>query len=55
MALNMRAYGDFVEGVRAQIVEKDRNPKWKYADLKDVDPKVVVSILDQRGNNGPEF
>ena len=36
------ADSDFVEGVRAQIVDKDRNPKWRYPTLADV-PRDVVS------------
>ena len=25
-------HGDFLEGIRAQIIDKDRNPAWQYAD-----------------------
>lgn len=32
---------DFYEGIRAAIIDKDKNPKWEPALLKDVDPQQV--------------
>ncbi|WP_017603704.1 enoyl-CoA hydratase/isomerase family protein [Nocardiopsis alkaliphila] len=35
------AWPDLVEGVRAQVVDKDRTPRWSPPTPADVDPKVV--------------
>ncbi|MFD5764759.1 enoyl-CoA hydratase/isomerase family protein [Streptomyces sp. NPDC127049] len=32
---------DLVEGIRAQVVDKDRNPRWSPATLEEVEPAVV--------------
>jgi enoyl-CoA hydratase len=37
--------GEFVEGVRALIVDKDRKPKWSPARLEDVSPQLVAAYL----------
>jgi enoyl-CoA hydratase len=39
---------DFVEGVRAAIIDKDRNPAWQPPDLKGVTPDIVARYLAQR-------
>lgn len=37
--------GDFLEGVRAQLVDKDRAPHWKYASLAKVPPALMPSFF----------
>jgi enoyl-CoA hydratase len=40
------AHPDFAEGVRAMVVDKDRNPAWQPASLEDVDPAVIAAMFD---------
>ena len=35
---------DFIEGVRAMVVDKDRAPRWSPADVAAVDPAIVTAI-----------
>lgn len=37
--------GDFVEGVRAQLVDKDRAPRWQHTGLDDVSRDEVLAIF----------
>jgi enoyl-CoA hydratase len=41
IALACIAGHDFIEGIRAQIVDKDRNPRWRPDELEDVTPEIV--------------
>ena len=41
IALACIAGHDFIEGIRAQIVDKDRDPRWRPDKLEDVTPDIV--------------
>jgi enoyl-CoA hydratase len=41
IALACIAGHDFIEGIRAQIVDKDRNPRWRPDKLEDVTADIV--------------
>lgn len=51
IAPRMVRHPDFAEGVRAQLVDKDRTPRWAQPDLRSVDPALVEEIL--HGPGGP--
>jgi enoyl-CoA hydratase len=38
-------YHEFIEGVRAMVVDKDRRPKWQPARIEDVDPAQIDALL----------
>lgn len=39
---------DFSEGVRALLVDKDRNPHWQHAAVADVSPEEIEALLEPR-------
>ena len=36
--------GEFIEGVRAAVIEKDRRPRWKFPNLEDVPNRLIDSL-----------
>jgi len=45
VSMNALQHPDFAEGVRAQLIDKDRNPRWSPATLDDVDPAQVDAFF----------
>ncbi|WP_218713679.1 enoyl-CoA hydratase/isomerase family protein [Arthrobacter sp. BF1] len=49
VSLRALRWPDFAEGIRAQLVDKDRNPAWSPAALADVDAGVVAGAFADVG------
>ncbi len=43
--------GDFLEGIRAMIVERDRAPRWRHASVEAVPPAEVCAMLRPLGKS----
>lgn len=48
-ALAVFTSAEFVEGVRAAIIDKDRNPKWLPSQIEDVTPDIVETYFAPNG------
>ena len=51
MSCRCGQHGEFQEGVRALLIEKDLSPKWKYKRVEDVPEEVVASFFDSPWTN----
>lgn len=54
-ALQVFASDDFREGVRAAVIDKDRNPKWSPPRIEDVTPDMVAPYLAEIGADELKF
>lgn len=45
ISVNCCSMGDFCEGVRALLIDKDRSPKWQYPGLSQVPPEAIQGLL----------
>jgi len=54
-ALEVFASDDFREGVRAAVVDKDRNPKWSPPRIEDVTPEMIAPYFAEIGANELKF
>jgi enoyl-CoA hydratase len=48
-ALEVFASDDFREGVRAAVIDKDRNPKWSPRGIEDVTPQMIAPYFADLG------
>ncbi|VTU26876.1 putative enoyl-CoA hydratase echA8 [Variovorax sp. PBL-H6] len=54
-SLGFCAHKDFAEGIRALLIEKDRNPKWSPATLEEITQEFVEDHLRPRGEMPQEL
>jgi enoyl-CoA hydratase len=54
-ALEVFASDDFREGVRAAVIDKDRNPKWSPPRIEDVTPEMVAPYFANIGAGELKF
>ena len=54
-ALEVFASDDFREGVRAAVIDKDRNPKWSPPRIEDVTPQMVAPYFAEIGADELKF
>jgi len=46
---------DFYEGIRAQLIDKDRNPKWSHMDVAKVTDSQVKRVFRKTAHPPQEF
>jgi enoyl-CoA hydratase len=46
---------DFREGVRAAVIDKDRNPRWSPARIEDVTPQMLAPYFTEIGQDELKF
>jgi enoyl-CoA hydratase len=54
-ALEVFSSDDFREGVRAAVIDKDRNPKWSPPRIEDVTPEMVAPYFAEIGADELKF
>ncbi|MEL6686631.1 MAG: enoyl-CoA hydratase/isomerase family protein [Pseudomonadota bacterium] len=50
LSLNFLTIQDFYEGIRAQLIDKDRNPKWSHTSVGDVTDDQVDRMFRETAN-----
>ena len=55
LSLNFLKTQDFYEGIRSQLIDKDRNPKWSHDSVETVTTEQVERVLGKSGAATLEF
>jgi len=53
LATNIVRHPEFAEGVRALLIDKDKNPRWQYASVSDVPGQLMASMITPPWANNP--
>jgi enoyl-CoA hydratase/carnithine racemase len=54
-SLGFCAHKDFAEGIRAVLIDKDRNPRWNPATIEEITPAFIEDHLRPRGQMPAEL
>ena len=55
ISLNFLKTQDFYEGIRAQLIDKDRNPKWSHASVDKVSSTQIDRLFRKTAIPPQEF
>ncbi len=55
ISLNFLNTQDFYEGIRAQLIDKDRNPKWSHEDAASVPESHILRLFQKTAKPRQEF
>ena len=53
LATNIVRHPEFAEGVRALLIDKDRNPAWQYRSSREVPAEVLDSFFTAPWDSNP--
>ena len=53
VATHCAQFEDFLEGVRALIIDKDNAPRWRYPDVGELDPAHVMAHFEPPWAHNP--
>lgn len=53
LAVNIVRYPEFAEGVRALLIDKDKNPQWRYKTIEDVPGDVLDGFFQPPWDTNP--
>ncbi|NKB28126.1 MAG: hypothetical protein GKR99_11455 [Rhodobacteraceae bacterium] len=48
-------HGDFIEGIRAKIIDRDDTPMWRHASWRDVKMAEVAAMMQPLRDTGLTF